>query len=149
MDLMDAMVSGQSEEKVKDSVDQTKESEEPSVDSEKWLNLVLNEAVQILFMEFYKLNGLSLRGTKQMVSDLKYLCNVSKTLYLDEPEVIYAIVAVLECKLGNSSALKARMTSDVEDMCNDKVKDPKLRTSFQRKVATKFAVLRGLNIRFV
>merc|ERR1712190_465588 len=96
----------------KESMGQSGDNEEPSVDSEKWLNLVLNEAVQTLFMEFYKLNGLSLRGTKQLVADLNYLCNVANTLYLDEPELIYAILAVLECKLGNSHTLKARLTAN-------------------------------------
>merc|ERR1712130_620419 len=162
LDMMDAMLKedeneedAQNEHDVgdeqKDSVmDQTqKDSEEPSVDSEKWLNLVLNEAIQALFMEFYKLNGLSLRGTKQLIADLNHFKNIANTLYLDEPEFIYAILTVLECKLGNSNALKVRLTSKTDDMSNNKKTDPKLRSSFQRKVATKIAVLRGLNVRFV
>jgi len=148
----------QQQQQQEDNGSATEETQTDTIDSEKWLNLVLNETVQALFMEFYKLNKLSLKGTKQMIEDLNYLCGAANAIYLDEPEFVYAILMILQCKLGNANTLRQRLLpTDADANENDNAEEendddddtPKLRTSFQRKVATKLAMLRGLNIRFV
>merc|ERR1712176_1066339 len=113
-------------------------------ESEKWLNLVLDECVQALFVELYNLNALTSHGAKQLIADLNYLLNIANAIYLDEPEFVWAILSVLHCKTGNDKDLKTKLLENIDEANNDKKNDPKLRTGFQRKVATKFAVLRGL-----
>ena len=135
---------------------------EEYIDSEHWLNMVLDATVKALFEEFYKLNSLGLKGTKQLIADLAYLNNMANALYVNQSPFVNAILIILQCKLGESHLLKERLVfndapvstasngdndnQDEESMVDQR---PRLRNSFEKKIATKFAVLRQLNVRFV
>ncbi|ETO09606.1 hypothetical protein RFI_27767 [Reticulomyxa filosa] len=120
---------------------------------DKWLNLVVNKTVHELFVELYQLNELSPKGNKQLIEDLNHLRGMAETLCVQEPEFIHAILKVLTCEVSNAQIIKEELLRDdnqsIDKDGSNYGKESRLRTSFEKKIATKFAILRGLNVRFV
>ena len=84
---------------------------------------------------------------------------MANALYVNQSPFVNAILMILQCKLGESHLLKEKLVfedtiinndnNDNEDEESMMDQRPRLRNSFEKKIATKFAVLRQLNVRFV
>ena len=90
--------------------------------------------VEEMFNEFYALDALSVKGTRQMIADIQYLQNITKIFMQNEqsPVFLSQMILVLQTKLGDSQTLNSI----------------KFQSAKHRKLATKIAALRNLNVKF-